>query len=81
MTSERYRTLHEKIEKALSDRSKSDLLIGCMKRGRDTRAAAIEGLPDGIAFRDEVRAAKERCLENHVELKEKFIKMPGNGAP
>ena len=73
MSSERYRRLYEKIEQALSDRSKSDLLFGCMKRGRDTRAAAIEGLPERGAFRNEVRAAKERCLENHSELKKRFI--------
>ena len=44
-----------------------------MKRGRDTRAAAIEGLPEGAAFRGEVRKAKERCIENHPELKKQFI--------
>lgn len=73
MSSERYSKLYKKIEQALSDRSKSDLLFGCMKRGRGTRAAAIEGLPEKGAFRDEVRAAKERCLENHAELKKTFI--------
>jgi len=73
MSSNRYPRLYQKIENALADRTKSNLLIGCMKRGRDTRAAALETLPGGAAFRDDVRAAKERCIEDHPRLKQQFI--------
>ncbi|MCB2215413.1 MAG: LUD domain-containing protein [Desulfobulbaceae bacterium] len=73
MTSQRYTSLYQSIEAALEDHSKSDLLRGCMKRGRDTRAAALEELPGGVAFRGDVRAAKERCIEALPELKQRFI--------
>ena len=73
MSADRYPHLYQKINEALTERSKSDLLIGCMKRGRDTRAAALELLPEGAAFRDDVRQAKERCIEEHADLKKQFI--------
>ncbi len=73
MASDRYPRLYEKISEALSDRKKSDLLLSCVKRGRDTRAAALAALPGGAAFRDDVRAAKERCIEEHPRLKQQFI--------
>jgi len=74
MPNERYTKLYEKINDALSDSKKSDMLLACMKRGRDTRAVALESLPGGTAFRDDVRKAKERCIENHDEIKKRFIK-------
>ncbi|MDX9895242.1 MAG: LUD domain-containing protein [Desulfofustis sp.] len=73
MATDRYPRLYHKIEAALQDRTKSDLLRGCMKRGRDTRAAALEALPGGASFRDDVRAAKERCIEDLPRLKQQFI--------
>jgi len=73
MSNDRYPHLYDKINEALSDRSKSDLLFGCMKRGRDSRTTALESLPGGAAFRDDVRKTKERCIENHGELKKRFI--------
>lgn len=73
MSHDRYPHLYEKINESLSDRSKSDLLFGCMKRGRDNRTTALESLPGGAAFRDDVRKTKKRCIENHPALKKKFI--------
>ena len=73
MANTRIDNLKKNIAAALSDQKKSDLLLGCMKRGRDTRKAALESLPGGAAFRDDVRAAKERCIENLPELKKQFI--------
>jgi len=73
MSTERYPCLYEKISEALSDKKKSDLLLSCVKRDRDTRVAALEALPGGAAFRDDVRAAKERCIEGHPRLKQQFI--------
>jgi iron-sulfur cluster protein len=73
MAKDRYPRLLEKIDAALDDRGKSETLVGCMKRGRDSRAAALAALPGGAAFRNDVRAAKERCIENLPELTRRFI--------
>lgn len=73
MTQGRIDNLKKSIAEALSDQTKSDLLLGCMKRGRDTRKEALESLPGGAAFRNDVRAAKVRCIENLPELKQQFI--------
>ncbi len=73
MANDRYQRLYHKIGTALADRTKSDMLRGCMKRGRDTRAAALDELPGGAGFRDEVRTAKERCIEDLPRLKAAFI--------
>jgi L-lactate dehydrogenase complex protein LldF len=73
MTTERYLRLYEKIDASLKDRSKSDALLRCMKRGRDTRSKALETLPGGAAFRNDVRKVKERCIENLPRLKKQFI--------
>jgi len=73
MTTQRYQRLYDKIDASLKDRSASDALLRCMKRGRDTRAAALETLPGGTAFRNDVRNAKERCIEDLPRLKKQFI--------
>ncbi|NQU63999.1 MAG: lactate utilization protein, partial [SAR324 cluster bacterium] len=73
MPNERYSNLYAKINDALSDSKKSDMLLACMKRGRDTRSVALESLPGGVAFRNDVRKSKERCIENHDALKKQFI--------
>ena len=73
MTTDRYSRLYRKIDASLKDRSASDALLRCMKRGRDTRAEALETLPGGAAFRDDVRKTKERCIEKLPELKKQFI--------
>ena len=73
MTTHRYQRLYQKIDASLKDRSASDALLRCMKRGRDTRAAALETLPGGAAFRNDVRRAKERCIEDLPRLKAQFI--------
>ncbi len=73
MTQARIDHLKKAIAEALSDKSKSELLLSCVKRGRDTRQAALETLPGGAAFRDDVREAKERCIDNLFELKQQFI--------
>ncbi len=73
MASDRYPQLYEKIKEALSDTKKKELLHSCVKRGRDTRAARLSTLPGGAAFRDDVRGAKERCIEELPRLKKQFI--------
>jgi len=73
MTTERYVRLNEKISASLQDRSSSDALLRCMKRGRDTRSRRLETLPGGVSFRDDVRKAKERCIEHLPRLKKQFI--------
>jgi iron-sulfur cluster protein len=73
MAKDRYERLFRQIHAAIDDRSKSNALLRCMKRGRDTRARALETLPGGAAFRDEVRRVKERCIENLPGLQQQFI--------
>jgi L-lactate dehydrogenase complex protein LldF len=73
MSTDRYAHLFKRINAAIDDRSKSKALLRCMKRGRDTRAAALETLPGGAAFRDDVRRIKERCIEELPRLQKQFV--------
>ncbi len=73
MPAEEHRRLCRAITAAIDDRSKSEALLRCMQRGRDTRAAALKTLPGGAAFREEVRRAKERCIDELPGLKKQFI--------
>ena len=73
MTIDRYAHLCKRIHAAIDDRSKSNALLRCMKRGRDTRAAALGTLPGGEAFRDDVRRIKERCIEYLPRLQQQFV--------
>tara|TARA_B100001123_G_scaffold426685_2_gene541189 strand:+ start:170 stop:2296 length:2127 start_codon:yes stop_codon:yes gene_type:complete len=71
---DRYTTLCNQIEDALAEKPKRTALYNAMKRGRDSRRAALENLPGGESFRKEVREIKERCLENQNELVERFAR-------
>ncbi len=73
MNEGRYPRLYKEINEAIEDRSKSNALLRCMKRGRDTRARTLKTLPGGAAFRDEVKRAKERCIEDLPRLQAKFV--------
>ncbi|MGI8906458.1 MAG: LUD domain-containing protein [Candidatus Sumerlaeaceae bacterium] len=68
----RYERLNAKIVKALREKPKRDALYTAMKRGRDSRARAIDARADGEHFRKEVREAKVRSIENLDALVEKF---------
>jgi L-lactate dehydrogenase complex protein LldF len=73
MNDDRYPRLYKKIDAALEDRSKSNALLRCMKRGRDSRARSLETLPGGAAFRDDVKRVKARCIEDLPRLQAKFV--------
>ena len=73
MADDRYPKLYEKIQTALSEKTKRDALYRAMKRGRDNRAAAIDQRPTKDRFRKDVREAKRRCIENLDELLEQFV--------
>ena len=73
MSSDRYARLFKEINTALKDRSKSDALLRCMKRGRDTRTARLKTYPGGAAFRDDVKRVKERCIEELPQLQKRFV--------
>ncbi len=68
----RYSRLDEKIGRALEEKPRRTALYQVMKRGRDSRNAAIELLPGGEGFREEVRAIKLRCLEQQDDLVDRF---------
>lgn len=68
----RYDSLRARIRTALVEKPKRDALYRAMKRGRDSRAAAIAARPDGAAFRQQVRATKVAAIENLDSLVEQF---------
>ncbi|HNM45611.1 MAG TPA: LUD domain-containing protein [Candidatus Sumerlaeota bacterium] len=72
MAADRYKRLRGKINQALEEKPKRDALYVAMKRGRDSRRAAVAARPDGDAFRADVRATKLQCIEKLPELVEKF---------
>ena len=72
MPDNRYDRLFRRINTALKEKSKRTALYTAMKRGRDSRQAALETLGGGDAFRQEVRAIKLRCLEKQNELIDRF---------
>lgn len=72
MTTARHQRLNERITEAIVEPKQRNALYRCMKRGRDTRAERLETLPGGTAFRDEVKAIKERCIEEQDALLDRF---------
>jgi iron-sulfur cluster protein len=73
MNEGRYTRLHKEINAAIGDRSKSNALLRCMKRGRDSRARTLKALPGGSAFRDEVKRVKKRCIDDLPRLQATFV--------
>jgi iron-sulfur cluster protein len=66
-------TLEQRISEAIENPQHRDSLYRCMERGRNNRAARLAELPGGLGFRHEVRAAKERCLDQQEELLARFV--------
>ncbi|KPJ76618.1 MAG: hypothetical protein AMJ54_10890 [Deltaproteobacteria bacterium SG8_13] len=69
---DRHSRLQDRIEAALKRKAQRSALSVAVKRGRDSRRAALDAIPGGEAFREEVRAIKLRCLEKQQELIERF---------
>ena len=74
MPSPRIQRLNERITESIEEPKQRNALYRCMKRGRDTRSERLQTLPGGAAFRDEVKAIKERCIADQDELLERFTK-------
>jgi iron-sulfur cluster protein len=72
MPNARYAKLNEDISKAISEPKNRNALYRCMKHARDTRAQRLATMPHGAAFRDEVKAIKDRCNAKQDELLERF---------
>ena len=72
MAETRYSRLYAKIDRALKEKSKRTALYQVVKRGRDSRHAAVDLLPGGEGFRGEVRGIKLRCLEQQDDLVDRF---------
>jgi iron-sulfur cluster protein len=72
MTDQRYLDLYQKIETAITEKSKRAALYQSMKRGRDSRHTAVGLLPGGEDFRKKVRETKLRCLARQDELVDRF---------
>ena len=73
MTTARQQKLNDAVTQAIAEPKQSKALYNCMKRGRDKRTERLLTLPGGTAFRDEVRAIKDRCIDKQEELLERFI--------
>lgn len=72
MASQRYENLYAQIETALREKPKREQLYNAVKRARDSRRAAIDILPQGEAFRKEVREVKVRCTAKLDDLVDRF---------
>ena len=81
MASQRYKNLYAQIETSLREKPKRTQLYNAVKRARDARRTAIDILPQGEAFRKEVRDIKVRCLHNLDDLVDQFAaKVESRGA-
>jgi len=60
--------LNAAITEAIAEPKQRTALYRCMKRGRDTRSNRLATLPGGEAFRDEVKAIKDRCIADQERL-------------
>ena len=65
--------MYDKIRESIENPKNSTALMNCMQRGRDKRSDALAVLPGGAAFRDDVKKAKDRCIEQLPELMERFV--------
>jgi len=66
-------TREDRIAEAIGSRQHRDSLYRCMERGRNQRTAKLATLPGGAAFRNEVKATKDRCREQQDELLDRFV--------
>lgn len=73
MAGERDKALVDRIGEALAAPNRSQALNRCMQRGRDNRSRAIATLPDGLEFRNRVKAIKDRCTDQQDALLERFV--------
>ncbi len=73
MATQRIKRLEDLITTSIEEPKQRDALYRCMKRGRETRKYRLETLPGGAAFRDDVKATKEKCIADQDALLEKFI--------
>ena len=81
MASQRYKNLYAQIETSLREKPKRTQLYNAVKRARDARRTAIDILPQGEAFRKEVRDIKVRCLHKLDDLVDQFAaKVESRGA-
>ncbi|MFQ5674432.1 MAG: LUD domain-containing protein, partial [bacterium] len=65
-------TLEEKITQTLQEKRQREALLSAVKRGRDARTDTLSAIPGGDSFRENVKAIKQRCIENLPGLIEQF---------
>ncbi|MFQ5641637.1 MAG: LUD domain-containing protein, partial [bacterium] len=66
--------LKTKITASLNQDCQRSALLSAVKRARDARAKALRHLPGSESLQAEVRAIKERCIDNLDTLLETFIR-------
>jgi L-lactate dehydrogenase complex protein LldF len=74
MSKNRYAHLNEKITEAIIEPTKGDFLNIAMTRGRKQRQDTLDKMPEGDAFRNDVKKRKDICREKAPELLKEFVK-------
>jgi iron-sulfur cluster protein len=72
-STDRYTRLNASIRDSIENPKSSNALVRCMERGREKRSEMLTRIDGGTAFRDDVRVAKERCIEDLDTLLPRFI--------
>lgn len=72
MAADRHEILKGKISKTLQEVGQRQALLSAMERGRRARSEALKILPHGDTFQHDIRAIKERCIDNLDELLTRF---------
>ncbi len=65
--------LLEAVTEAIDHPKNRNALWKAMARGRDTRTERLKTLPGGTAFRSEVKAIKDRCIDDLETLFDQFV--------
>ena len=72
-STDRYTKLSASIRDSIKNPKHSNALVRCMERGREKRSEMLARIDGGAAFREDVRIAKERCIEEQDVLLERFV--------
>jgi len=65
-------SLEKKITETLANTAQRKALLSAVQRGRNARQEALQTIPGGDGFREEVRSIKRRCLSCQDELMRQF---------
>ncbi|MFQ5708196.1 MAG: LUD domain-containing protein [bacterium] len=64
--------LKQKISQTLRENYQRQALLSAVQRGRNARLEALRSLPNGETFQQEIKALKDRCVDNLKNLVRQF---------